>query len=50
MDRVKNAIQREFEEGFLSYIDAIDELIESGYKPLDAELIVSDWELEMDEE
>jgi len=47
MSRILNRIKEEYEAGELSYIDAIEELIiRCGMTALDAEVAVSDWEID----
>lgn len=51
MDRIAERICIEYESGDLAYDEAVDELVERcGYSHLDAELIISELEVDSPEE
>lgn len=45
MERVTDFIRSQYENGDITYIDAVASLIELGYDPLVAECLVADWEI-----
>ncbi len=40
----QSRIEREFRSGEIDYLRAIEELIELGFQPKDAEALVTEWE------